>query len=148
MRHMKFASRSAQCWITGVKKDFFLIDTVKRLYLARIEHRNGLESWYYPLINPNLKADERTPGSILGATGGFYFWQLRSRSCSILASAIVQSDGLPDPKGFVLENLCPTITDPAARVKNFSKALFQKITEQGLNTNWEKALEEELNKKQ
>ncbi|MBM3431800.1 MAG: hypothetical protein FJX92_02190 [Bacteroidetes bacterium] len=146
VRHMKFIGRTASCWIAGVKKEFFLIDTTRKLYLARIEHTNGLESWYYPLINPVLSADERTPGAVLGATGGFYFWQLRCRTCSILASAIVQSDGLPDPKGFVLENLCPTPTDPAARVKNFSKALLQKFTELGENTNWEKALEEELKK--
>ncbi|MFM7671958.1 MAG: CotH kinase family protein [Bacteroidota bacterium] len=145
-RHMKFSERAARCWIAGTKKDFFLIDTIKKLYLARVEHENGMESWYYPIVNPVQTADERTPGSVLGATGGFYYWQLRYRSCSILASALIRSDGTPDPKGIVIENLCPTISDPEARVKNFSKALFEKISEQGLNTDWEKALEEELKK--
>jgi hypothetical protein len=65
-----------------------------------------------------------------------------------LASAIIESNGSPDPKGFVLENVCPLINDPSARVKNFSKALYDRIAEQGINVNWEKALENELKPKQ
>ncbi len=148
VRHMKFLGRSARSWIAGIKKEFFLIDSAKQLYLVRIDHRNGLESWYYPLVNPDTSFDVRVPGAEMGVAGGFYFWQLRFRSCSILASAVVQSDGSPDPKGFVLENLCPTPSDPFSRVKNFSKALFQKIAEQGQGGDWEKALEEELKKQQ
>jgi hypothetical protein len=148
VRHMKFMSVSASCWIAGMNKEFFLIDSVKKLYLVRIEHKNGLESWYYPIVNPNLTADVSIPGSKLGMTAGFYFWQIRYRTCSLLASAIIESNGSPDPKGFVLENVCPLVNDPSARVKNFSKALYDRIAEQGINVNWEKALENELKPKQ
>jgi hypothetical protein len=148
MKHMRFRDQSVRCWIAGDKIDFFLIDSIKKIFLARVDHRNGMESWYYPILQPNRSAATNRPGILLGTTGGFYFWQLRYRSCSVYASAIIQSNGRPDPKGFVLENLCPNIVDVSGRIKNFSKSLSQKINEEELKGNWEKALEEELKKQQ
>ena len=142
-RHMQFNGFSVKNWIAGIRYDLFLFDTVKQLYLARIAHENGMESWYYPVVKPNPKADVRIPGTTLGLCGGIFYWQLRYRTCSILASAIIQSDGQPDPKGFVLENQCPPGSEPGTRFKNFTSTLGQKITEQIQNIDWEKALEQE-----
>jgi hypothetical protein len=81
----------------------FLIDTLSNQYLVSIQHSNGTESWYYPIV-PNKDIDVKKPGQLIGkSTNGFY-WQLRFGTQSILPIGIIDEKGKPDAKGIFLEN--------------------------------------------
>ncbi|MBM3453639.1 MAG: hypothetical protein FJX80_00675 [Bacteroidetes bacterium] len=144
-RHMLFRQPMVSLFISGVNKDIFLIDTVRKTYMMRIEHMNGMESWYYPIVAPNLTADITHPGAMLGRTAGYFYWQLRFRTCSVLPSAFLMSNGGVDGKGFVIENNCPPGSNLMLRKQQFFKVINMQIEESIPNADWQKLLDKKLN---
>lgn len=144
-RHMLFSQTSVPLFISGLKKDIYLIDTLRKIYMVRVEHSNGMESWYYPLLTTNLSADVTKAGVILGQTAGYFYWQLRFRSCSILPSAFLMANGKLDSKGFVIENNCPPCTNLINRKQQFAKMINKRIEESIPSADWQKLLEKQLN---
>ena len=100
---LKFSSTDVTLMISGKSYQSFLIDTLSNQFLVSIQHSNGTESWYYPIV-PNKDIDVKKPGQLIGkSTNGFY-WQLRFGTQSILPIGIIDEKGKPDAKGIFLEN--------------------------------------------
>lgn len=100
---LKFSTTDVVLMISGKSYQSFLIDTLSNQYLLSIQHNNGTESWYYPII-PDKDIDVTKAGKLIGKSKNGFYWQLRFGIQSILPIGIINNKGKPDEKGIFLEN--------------------------------------------
>lgn len=88
--------------LSGVSASVIPINNDSSLYLVKVYHQNGLESWYYPLQTLSVKPGAIKQGTQIGQSTGKYFWQLRFHNHSI-DPAILFGKNLPEREGLILE---------------------------------------------
>jgi hypothetical protein len=142
---LKFSSTDVTLMISGNSYQSYLIDTLSKQYLVSIQHNNGTESWYYPIV-PNKDIDVTKAGQHIGKSVNGFYWQLRFGTQSILPIGIIDNKGKPDTKGIFLENQTTTFISMKNRFDAFRKN-YRNDIKSVQSIDYNKALQKELDGK-
>ncbi len=143
---MRFSQTKVPLFISGDNMQIIPLDSNKSVYVIKVYHRNGLESWYYPIVKPNIETAIKNPGSIIGNAPKGFFWQLRIQNHSIALNGILNRDFSCINDTTLIET--KNLQDPhyKQRKKFFVASLDKTIIDQTPVPDFDKLLEQEMKK--
>jgi hypothetical protein len=141
----KYKSHDVNCFINGMRKEMFLLDSNQKAYLVKIFHQQGVETWYYPIYNPS-SSDHKDTGSLLGISGGNYFVELRFRNHSLDLLGFCRPTSYSKDSMILIERESIDIKDDPLRLKSFIQSMKLNFHSPEKTDDFEKLLENEMKK--
>lgn len=144
---MKYTGRQVKTLLAGEKMQVFAMDSSHRRYLVKIFHRNGLESWYYPLLSVQREIDVSKPGKVIGVSAQHFYWQIRVHNHTIGIAGLFHTDFSCITDDILID--AKNLIDPnfSLRGKAFLAGIGKQSADQTPAPDFNRLLNEELKNK-
>jgi hypothetical protein len=143
---MRFSTNQVPLFIAGENLEIVPLDSNQSIFLIKVFHRNGLESWYYPITKPNTAVDAKKPGNRIGFASKGFFWQLRFQNHSIALNGMLNRDFSCINEITLVESKNLADQHYKQRKKFFVASLDKTIIDQTPAPDFDKLLEQEMKK--
>ena len=101
---MKLFGKSVSILFSGIAFDILSIDTSRSIYLLKVFHSNGLQTWYYPVYNIEKNLNVSKPGGLLGSTFGECFFEIRYKNRTFAVETFIDKNNNIKPNPIFINN--------------------------------------------
>lgn len=142
----RLTNNSIKLFVQGYQYAVFPIDTLKKTYLLKIYHVNGLESWYYPVLPHMANLSNLNAGSIIATSWGDYYYQIRYQNRTFSPDILLNSHSSHYSKPFFIENIFLSKDDWEKRTQGFMQSIQSIVAFKEVSYDFQKLLDEEIEK--